>query len=182
MRKLAYLQLWEWGVIVFLIVAPVRLFIFEPFIVVGESMEPNYHSWDYLIIDKLSYRLREPKRGEVIIFSPPVDPNRYYIKRIIGLPGETIVLKDDKIYIFNQEHPQGFVLQESYLPSGSHYYGELKTTLKDNEYFVLGDNREESYDSRRWGPLKKNLIVGRVLFALKPLTTFVKLIKLRGEL
>jgi signal peptidase I len=179
MIKSTFLQILELILIIIFIVVPVRIFIFEPFIVSGESMEPNYHNMDYLIIDKLSYRLRDPQRGEVIVFIPPFEKNKYYIKRIIGLPGETIILNEDKIYIYNKENPNGFILKENYIPSHE-YYGNLKITLGKDEYFVLGDNREESYDSRRWGPLKRENIVGRVLFVLRPLNSFLKLIRIRS--
>ncbi|MGC8981613.1 MAG: signal peptidase I [Minisyncoccia bacterium] len=179
MLKTTFLQILESILIVLLIIIPVRFFIFEPFIVIGESMEPNYHNMDYLIIDKLSYRLRNPERGEVIIFTPPFDKSKYYIKRIIGLPGEKILLKDDKIYIYNKENPNGFILKENYIIPHQ-YYGNLEMKLNNDEYFVLGDNREESYDSRRWGPLKRENIVGRVLFVLRPLNSFLKLIRIKA--
>jgi signal peptidase I len=148
--------------LLFLVVLPVRLFLFEPFLVRGQSMEPNFHNFDYLIIDKLSYFFREPQRGDVVVFRPPFDDHIYYIKRIIGLPGERIVIEESKITIFNKEHPNGFVLNEDYLHN--HYtLGKVEATLGPDEYFVLGDNREVSYDSRKWGSVKKERISGRVV-------------------
>ncbi len=126
-------------------------------------MEPNFDDGQYLIIDELSYNLRLPARGEVVVFKYPVDPSQYYIKRIIGLPGETVEVADGQIKIINSEHPLGFVLDESkYLPAAISTYGEAKQALGQNEYFVLGDNRSASYDSRRWGVLPRKNITGKV--------------------
>jgi signal peptidase I len=165
MKRELILNIVEILVIFLLFILPIRLFLFEPFFVKGDSMEPNFHSWDYLIIDKLTYLYRLPQRGEVVVFKPPFDNNIYYIKRIIGLPNERIVIDESKIIIYNKKNPQGLVLNEPYV--ANHYTpGLIDVQLKDDEYFVLGDNREVSYDSRKWGPLKKERIVGKVLFQL----------------
>jgi signal peptidase I len=146
-----------------IVVLPIRFFLFEPFLVKGQSMEPNFHNFDYLIVDKLTYHLRLPQRGEVIVFRPPIEDGVYYIKRIVGLPLEKLVIEESKITVFNKEHPQGFVLNEAYLQN--HYTsGKIEVNLGTDEYFVLGDNREVSYDSRKWGPVKREKIVGRVVF------------------
>jgi signal peptidase I len=163
MKKESIFNFIETFLVLILVILPVRFFLFEPFLVKGQSMEPNFYNYDYLIIDKLSYFFRNPERGEVIVFRPPVDKKVYYIKRIIGLPGERIEIKDSKIKIFNKENPGGFVLDEKYL-NGHYTFGDLDITLSNDEYFVLGDNREVSYDSRKWGPVKKKDISGRVVF------------------
>jgi signal peptidase I len=162
MRKETILDLAEILILLVLVVIPIRVFLFEPFLVKGQSMEPNFHNYDYLIIDRLSYRFRDPQRGEIIVFKPPFDNRIYYIKRIIGLPGEKIVIDGSKIIIFNKENPEGFVLKEDYLRE-TYFNERIEANLGPNEYFVLGDNRELSFDSRRWGPLKRERIVGRVL-------------------
>ncbi len=150
-------------VITLAIILPVRYFLMQPFFVKGQSMEPNFDDGQYLIIDELSYRLSEPARGEVVVFRYPVDPAQYYIKRIIALPGETVEVADGRIKITNNEHPLGFVLDESkYLPAAISTYGNAKEVLGQDEYFVLGDNRAASYDSRRWGVLPSKNITGRV--------------------
>jgi signal peptidase I len=153
--------------IALIIVIPIRFFVFQPFMVSGASMEPNYHSTDYLIIDELSYRFNEPKRGDVIVFKYPKNPNFKYIKRVIGFPGETVEIKDAKVYITSNNTTS--VLNESYLPEESitawirgATYGPI--TLGANEYFVLGDNRNYSADSRTWGTLPKDNIIGKVAF------------------
>ncbi len=153
-------------VIAAVIVVPIRYFLFQPFFVRGESMIPNFKDGDYLIIDEISYRFREPQRGEVIVFKYPEDPSSRFIKRIIGLPGETVQIKDGNILITDKEKRS---LREDYLPLGLITVGEIKTILKDNEYFVLGDNRPYSYDSRRFGPLPEKYIIGKVFFRAWPL-------------
>lgn len=149
-----------------LIILPIRYFIVQPFFVRGESMTPNFKDKDYLIIDELSYRFSEPKRGDVIVFKFPQDPGQYYIKRIVGLPEETVEVQGDKITIYNHQHPEGLVLEEKYLNEITP--GEIKMKLDPNEYFVLGDNRDASSDSRRWGALPKHFIIGKAWIRIWP--------------
>jgi len=159
-----FLFLWETIKIVLvsvLIVVPIRYFVVQPFFVKGASMEPGFDDGHYLIINEISYRFEAPKRGDVIVFRYPLGPSQYYIKRIIGLPGETVEIAGGGIIIYNQQHPSGLALEENYLAAGQKTIGDLKMTLKNNEYFVLGDNRDASSDSRRWGPVGKDFIIGR---------------------
>lgn len=149
------------------IILPVRYYIIQPFFVIGASMEPNFETGDYLIIDELSYLFRQPQRGEVIVFHFPLDARQYYIKRIIGLPGETLEIENGKIIIKNSNKKNGFILDENY-QLGGYTYGMTKITLKNDEYFVLGDNRSESSDSRRFGSVNKKFIVGRALIRAFP--------------
>nr|KKS48786.1 MAG: Signal peptidase I [Candidatus Giovannonibacteria bacterium GW2011_GWF2_42_19] len=152
-------------VVAAIIILPVRAWVAQPFIVRGASMEPTFKNGQYLIIDELSYHLREPERGDVIVFRFPEDPSKFFIKRVIGLPGESIEIKDNKIFLING--PDAEELKEPYLtdilttPNG-------KIQLKDTEYFVLGDNRLFSSDSRRWGALDQDLIIGRAWLRLWP--------------
>jgi len=152
------------------IIIPIRYFLIQPFFVQGASMEPNYQDGEYLIIDEVSYRLGEPLRGEVVVFKYPQNPSEFFIKRIIGLPGETIKIDDIKIIIENKANPEGFVLDESSYLKNVPPMGQETTTLKENEFFVLGDNRAASFDSRRWGPLPRNNIVGRVWGKARPIS------------
>ena len=140
----------------------VRYFLVQPFFVEGASMEPNFENGEYLLIDELSYYFRPVERGEVVVFHYPLDTSKYYIKRIIGLPEETVEIKNSQVTIYNDEYPNGFALNEDYLPKSLVTDGQIKEKLGRDEYFVLGDNRSVSYDSRRWGVLPKNDIVGRV--------------------
>lgn len=144
------------------IIIPVRYFLIQPFFVKGSSMEPNFSDGEYLIIDEISYRFREPERGEVIVFKYPMDPSQYYIKRIVGLPKEEVKITDQEIYIYNNEYPQGIKLNEPYLDLNLGTSGETTIFLGEDEYFVLGDNRIASSDSRTWGKLRENYIIGRV--------------------
>jgi len=150
------------------IALPIRYFIAQPFIVRGASMEPNFHEREYLVIDELSYFLREPKRGEVIVFRYPANPKEYFIKRVIGLPGETVEVKGGAVFINNSQNPEGFRLEERYLPSGLETRGSERFQLKVGEYVVLGDNRPSSSDSRSWGILEKKFITGRALLRVFP--------------
>lgn len=147
----------------------IRFFIATPYIVSGASMEKTFENFDYLIIDRLTYDFAPPKRGDVIVFGLPQEPSRDLIKRVIGLPGETVSINGNNVTITNAQHPEGFVLNEPYL-SSDNLGGATgtKVTLGPNQYFVLGDNRKVSADSRLWGTLPKNDIVGRVLLRLFP--------------
>lgn len=161
-------------IIVLVIVLPIRYFVFQPFFVKGQSMEPNFEDGDYLIVDELSYRLREPQRGEVIVLKYPNDISQRYIKRIIGLPGETIEIENGTVVIVSQEG--SMVLDESnYLSTSVFTSGTIKLTLTGDEYFVLGDNRSASSDSRRWGALSEKDIIGRVLLRAWPLVALAKI-------
>ena len=144
------------------IIIPIRYFLFQPFFVRGASMEPNFKNGEYLIIDEISYRFNEPERGDVIIFKYPKDPSQYYIKRIIALPKEVVRINDGKITIFSRDNPAGFILDESYLSEENRFTsGNLEINLDENDYFVLGDNRQASSDSRRWGAVPRYYIIGR---------------------
>lgn len=155
-------------------IALIRYFIFKPFYVKGASMEPNFQDHQYLIIDELTYRFRAPERGEIIVFHYPADPTEYFLKRIIGLPGEHIKIADNHVTIYNTAHPEGLVLDESYLPAGLPTVGTEDVVLAPNEYFVMGDNRPNSFDSRSFGPINKSVIVGRALFRGWPLNELKK--------
>ena len=154
------------------IIIPIRYYLVQPFFVKGQSMEPNFEDKDYILVDKISYRLNSPERGDVIVFKYPEDPREYFIKRIVGLPGETVDVKDNKVTVYNNRYPDGLVLRESmYLPASQSTLGTVRTRLGDDEYFVLGDNRLHSSDSRRWGALDKSLISGKAWIRLWPLNS-----------
>jgi len=155
------------------IIVPVRMFVIQPFIVEGASMEPNFENGQYLIVDEISYRFAAPVRGEVVIFHPPYDTKAYYIKRIIALPGEALEIKGGDIYIYNAASPQGFKLSEDYLTDSRILTGDQKKiVLGANEYYLIGDNRTNSLDSRKFGPVKFEEIRGRALFRAYPFSQF----------
>lgn len=154
--------------IVLIIVLPIRLYVAKPFIVSGTSMFPTFNTWHYLIIDQLTYQFKEPQRGDVIVFRFPQNPSRFFIKRIIGLPSETVQLNENSVTIYNEDYPEGFVLDEPYVSPENEKDSQLLMELGDNEYFVLGDNRKASADSRYWGPLEYERITGRAYVRLFP--------------
>lgn len=164
--------IWEFlkiVVIAALIVLPIRYFIFQPFIVKGESMAPNFQTGDYLIIDEISYIISNPERGDVVVLKYPLDTRQRFIKRVIGLPGETVDIKEGKITI--SKNGETFVLEEKkYLFDLKATDDNLTIALKENQYFVLGDNRPFSYDSRRWGALPRKDIIGKAVFRVLPLS------------
>lgn len=179
------LLIWDFAkivIIALIIILPIRYFVFQPFIVSGSSMETNFKNGQYLIIDELSYYFTDPQRGQVVVLRPPNNLKDYYIKRIIALPGEKIQLENStgRIIIYNNEHPDGMSLEEPYLSNQGLTYpenpsvlgGKKILTLGDDEYFLLGDNRLHSSDSRDWGPLPRNEIVGKVFMRLLPLNSF----------
>jgi len=148
------------------IVFPIRLFVAQPFIVSGASMDPTFHNGQYLIVDELSYRLQAPARGDVIIFRYPKDPKEFFIKRIIGLPAETVAINGNAITITKTDGSK-VSLTEPYVVN--HGNGSANSyQLKADEYFVMGDNRPESSDSRVWGPLPRGNIIGRAFIRLLP--------------
>jgi len=153
-----------------IIIFVVRSFIIQPFFVNGSSMVPSFEDGDYLIVDELSYELGEPQRGEVVIFKYPKDPSQFFIKRVIGLPGETVQIQNGKITIFNNQHLEGFVLDESrYLDRKVTTSGSVYQVLGPDEYYVLGDNRAASSDSRVWGVLGRSYIIGKAWVRAWPL-------------
>jgi len=171
--------IWEVSKIVIiaaLIVLPIRYFVFQPFVVRGSSMEPNFYSGDYLIVDEISYRFNPPQRGDVIVFGYPRNPSQRFIKRIIGLPNETIEIKDKKIIISSLDGTEQILDEGTYLPiSGISEETNLKLSLSGDEYFVLGDNRGNSSDSRQWGPVKREYIIGKVFVRVFPFNAFAKI-------
>ncbi len=157
-------------IIIVAIVVPVRMFIVSPFIVSGASMDPTFATNDYLIVDRLSYHLGDPKRGDVVIFRFPNDPHFFFIKRIIGLPGETVTISAGSVSITPKQSTESFKLTETYIIYPK--YENMSATLGVDEYFVMGDNRYSSSDSRIWGPLPKSFISGKAFARLLPLDTF----------
>jgi len=149
------------------VVLPIRLYVAQPFIVSGESMSPSFETGEYLIVDQLSYYLREPARGEVVVFRYPVDPSKYFIKRIIGLPGEKLELNAGKVTIEKEGTTKTITLIENYVKKDLPH--DTKISLNEDEYFVMGDNRQASSDSRNWGPVKRRLLIGRALVRLLPI-------------
>jgi signal peptidase I len=166
-KSQSFWELVRFAIIALVIVVPIRVLVAEPFIVSGSSMVPTFHNGDYLIVDKLTYKLMNPKRDDVVVFRYPGDTTKFFIKRIIGLPGETVDIKGEQITITNAEHPKGFVLDQPFIKSPSN--NDVHFELKGDEYFVMGDNRNASSDSRYWGAVNKSLLSGRAFLRLLPI-------------
>ncbi len=142
------------------IILPIRYLLVQPFYVKGASMEPTYLDHDYLLIDELSFRFREPSRGEVVVLRYPRDPGEFFIKRIVGLPGERVVVQGGRVLIGTPGH-EPVPLAEPYLPADHQTNGNVDVTLSDGQYYVFGDNRSASLDSRSFGPITSRAIIGR---------------------
>lgn len=161
---------WEfvrYALIALLIVIPFRIFIAQPYMVSGSSMDPTFKDADYLIVDQISKRFEDPQRGSVVIIKYPKDTSKYFIKRLIGFPGETVEIKSGVVTVYNEENKNGLKLDEPYV-----FYKKnenFSITLGENEYFVMGDNRAGSFDSRSWGTLPKKNIIGKPMVRLLPL-------------
>lgn len=165
---LALLEVLEIALVTIGAVIAIRYFLVQPFLVSGGSMDPTFANGDYLLIDQLTYRFREPERGEVVVFKNA--DGTYFIKRVIGLPGETVLVGDGSVHITNAEHPKGYQLPEQYLPNSLPTSGASDITLGKDQYFVMGDNRPYSYDSRSWGAVESKTIVGIVRLRLWPVS------------
>ncbi|NUM25720.1 MAG: signal peptidase I [Candidatus Buchananbacteria bacterium] len=171
--KQAAIFVWEIFKVVVIslaIIIPVRYYLIKPFYVKGASMEPTFYDHEYLIINELSYHLGSPVRGDAVVFKYPMDPTQYFIKRVIGLPGETVKIADGEVTIINSANPQGVTLDERYLDSTAKTIGDIEVTLGPDEYYLLGDNRLASLDSRVFGPVKEDFIVGKTLFRGWPIS------------
>ncbi len=170
------------------IIIPVRVFLFQPFFVQGSSMEPNFEDGEYLVISEFGYKqtkvgwgeknfqvkpFKEIVRQDVAVFRFPKNTEEFFIKRVIGLPGESVEIRQGKVLIFNEQYPKGFVLDESaYLSSAVLTQDMARMEIGPDQYFAMGDNRMFSYDSRAFGPIGKDKIVGRVLLRAWPIGRF----------
>lgn len=162
-------DLFTLALLIIVVVIPIRVFVVSPFVVDGESMHPTFENLDYLIIDELLYRFKAPARGDVIVFRYPKDPSIFYIKRIIGLPGEIVSISHGAVTITTEDGERS-TLDEPYIVNEDATYTR-SVSLGEGEYFVMGDNRPNSSDSRVWGPLPRKNIIGRVDVRLLPLSS-----------
>ena len=163
---LPFLEIFEILAVVLISIYIIYGFIAQPFLVQGASMEPNFSSGDYLLVDEATYRFREPERGEVIVFRNPSNTSEFFIKRIVGLPGEEVVINDNDVVIDGEE------IDEVYLGEAISVEGKYRLQLDDDEFFVMGDNRPQSFDSRSWGPLGDGFIIGVVRLRFWPPSAF----------
>jgi signal peptidase I len=179
----SFWELVHFALVALVIVFFVRWFLVDPFVVSGSSMVPTFENGDYLIVDELSYELGNPQRDDVVVFKYPgdpknsptrnfllkfFDPGKYFIKRVIGLPGETVDIKGSEVTITNGTNQQGFKLDQPFVKNTAN--DEMHIELKSDEYFVMGDNRSGSSDSRAWGPVKREFFTGKALLRLLPIS------------
>lgn len=155
-------------IIALIIVIPIRMYVAQPFIVSGASMDPTFESKQYLIVDEISYHLGDPERGDVVIFRYPKNPEQYFIKRAIGLPGETVTVDERGVVMIKKIDGTTFTMNEPYIKYTKS--DSVQTTLGPDEYFMMGDNRAGSFDSRVWGPVSRDKIVGRAFLRLYPVS------------
>lgn len=146
------------------------IFLFRPFQVSGQSMYPNFHDKEYVLTDLISLRFSDPKKGDVIVFMSPVNKEKDYIKRVIAIAGDRVSLKDGSIYVNNEKLDESVYLNNDVKTYGESFLREgQEIVITKNEFFVLGDNRPFSSDSRDFGPIKRDTIIGKSLFVYWPL-------------
>jgi signal peptidase I len=180
-------EIFQVVLIALVVIVPIRTFLFQPFTVKGESMLPNFHDGEYLIVNQMGYKQtnvglgsftlftvepsKEFERGDIVVFHSPTVDRDFYIKRIVGLPGETVEVSNNKVIINNEQYPEGMILDETpYLPGSIRTDDRPPVALGPDEYYVMGDNRANSYDSRVWGALNKDKVMGKVVFRAWPLS------------
>lgn len=168
----SFIEIAEVVLVAFSAMFLIRGFLVQPFLVSGSSMVPNFSDGDYLLIDEVTYRFRAPERGEVVVFRYPREESVYFIKRVIGLPGERVQIKDGRVTVFNDTHPSGILLDEAYIPGGVATRSDGEFQIPKDSYFVLGDNRTSSFDSRSWGTVPKSDVIGLVQIRLWPPAAF----------
>ena len=164
----SFWELVRFALIALVIVIPIRLFVAEPFVVSGNSMVPTFENGDYLIVDKISYELGNIKRNDVAVFRYPNDPTKFFIKRIIGLPNETVDIQGSEVTITKGDGKESFTLEQPFVKNSANNNTHLE--LKNDEYFVMGDNRSASSDSRYWGAVKKKFLQGKAFLRLLPVS------------
>ena len=149
----------------------IYMFLFRPFEVNGESMYPNFHDREYVLTNLIALRFGNPKLGDVVVFKAPPDPEKDYIKRVIGVAGDSVMVKDGNVYLNNQLLDQNAFLKPDIKTYGGAFLKDgIAVTVPPGEYFVMGDNRSYSSDSREWGFVKQNELIGESFFVYWPVT------------
>lgn len=160
---LAFKELLESVIIAIILALIIRTFLFQFFWIPSHSMEPTLLINDRIIVTRFSYWFNEPQRGDVVVFKYPLDPKKDYVKRLIGLPGEKIQIINSKLYI------NDILVEESYLPEGLKFGDFGPIQVPEGNYFMMGDNRNNSSDSRVWGFVEEDLLIGKAQFIYWPL-------------
>lgn len=146
----------------------VYLFILQPNQIKGASMEPTFHNGNYIFTSKVTYKFRDPIRGDVVVFHAPRNPDLEYIKRIIGLPGDTILIENQTVYVNGEEIQEEYISAATTLSLAGFIEEGVPTTIPEGYYFVMGDNRPRSSDSREFGPITYESIIGQVVYRYFP--------------
>jgi len=167
-----FLDFLETIVVSLAIFALVYLFLFQPHQVEGRSMEPSFQNGEYILTDKISYRFREPARGDVVVFHSPQDERVDFIKRVIGVPNDQIKVEKGYVYLNDQQLSEGYINDPGQVANGRFLREGVEVEVPANSYLVMGDNRLHSSDSREWGFVTKQEIVGRAFFRYWPLPVF----------
>lgn len=147
----------------------IYLLIMRPHKISGQSMMPNFKDGEFLLTEKVTYYLRSPERGDVVVFMPPVSDTDEFIKRVIGLPGERIVIKESRVYINDKLLPESYIPDSIFTGGGPFLAENTEFTVPPGLYFVMGDNRQNSSDSRYWGPITKKAMTGRAWISYWPI-------------
>jgi len=169
-KKSALREIVESLVIAVVLALLIRAFAFQPFYIPSGSMEPTLQIQDHIIVNKFGYRFWEPERGDIVVFKYPLNPKKDFVKRLIGKPGERVEVRNSKIIVDGRE------IKEDYLPAGIRYPDFGPVLVPENNYLMLGDNRNNSDDSRVWGPLPRQNIIGKAMLVYWPLDR-VRLLK-----
>lgn len=162
-QKSALREILESLIIAVILALLIRAFVFQPFYIPSGSMEPTLQIQDHIIVNKFIYRFREPERGDIVVFKYPLNPKKDFVKRLVGKPGERVELRSSKVYVNGREAP------EKFLPPGLKFQDFGPVLVPENTYLMLGDNRNNSDDSRVWGPLPKENIIGKAMLVYWPL-------------
>ncbi len=163
-QKGFYREVLEAVVIAVILATVIRVFLFQFFVIPTGSMEPTLTEGDMIVVNKIVFRFAKPQRGDVTVFKYPVDPKRVFVKRLIGLPGEVVQIKESTLYI------NGRVVEQPYLPKGLRYQDFGPVRVSNGSYFMMGDNRNNSQDSRFWGTLPRENIIGKAIFIYWPIS------------
>lgn len=175
--------IFSWVIFPIAVVLILHNFVFQAYHVLGTSMVPNLHNADYLIISKMGYTgaliqrvfkqnaVYIPSRGQIIVFRYPKDPSEVFVKRVVGIPGDRVVIKDGAVKVYNKEHADGYNPDTTYETATTTTLGNIDETVQEGNVFVIGDNRTPggSYDSREWGELPSSYIIGNAVLRLLPL-------------
>ncbi|MCL6479667.1 MAG: signal peptidase I [Peptococcaceae bacterium] len=162
-KKSTLREIMESLIIAVVLALLIRTFVFQPFYIPSGSMEPTLQIQDHIIVNKFGHKIWGLKPGDIVVFKYPVDPKRDFVKRLIAMPGDKVEVRNSKVYV------NGKALSEEYLPPGLKYEDYGPVVVPENSYWMMGDNRPSSEDSRKWGALPKENVIGKAMLVYWPL-------------